>query len=71
LSSKEDKPKPGILVSSENNYNKNFACYLTGLIEGDGSIIIPKTERSLKGKLNYPSIKIAFVSPKREDPSIF
>ena len=60
LSSKEDKPKPGILVSSENNYNKNFACYLTGLIEGDGSIIIPKTERSLKGKLNYPSIKIAF-----------
>jgi hypothetical protein len=39
-----------------------FAYYLTGLIEGDGSIIVPKTLRSLNGKLNYPSIQIIFQS---------
>src|SRR5690606_33363716 len=38
----------------------NFALYLTGLIEGDGSIIVPKNLRSKKGKLNYPSIQICF-----------
>lgn len=37
-----------------------FISYLTGLIEGDGTIIVPKTERSTKGKLNYPSIQIVF-----------
>lgn len=42
------------------NINNNFASYLTGLIEGDGTIIVPKTERSVKGKLNYPSIQIVF-----------
>lgn len=40
----------------------NFISYLTGLIEGDGTIIVPSeaTERSSKGKLNYPSIQIVF-----------
>lgn len=38
----------------------SFSSYITGLIEGDGTIIVPKTERSVKGKLNYPSIQIAF-----------
>jgi hypothetical protein len=42
------------------NFNNDFFFYLTGLIEGDGTIIVPKTERSIKGKLNYPSIQIAF-----------
>lgn len=32
------------------------------LIEGDGTIIVPKTERSSKGKINYPIIQIAFDS---------
>jgi len=40
--------------------NYNFFYYLTGLIEGDGTIIVPKNERNPKGKLNYPSIQIAF-----------
>ncbi len=40
--------------------NDPFAFYLTGLIEGDGTIIVPLTERSIKGKLNYPSIQIVF-----------
>jgi hypothetical protein len=38
----------------------HFGYYLAGLIEGDGSMIVPKTERSDKGKLNYPSIQIIF-----------
>lgn len=43
------------------NINKsNFAAYITGLIEGDGTIIVPKSTRSDKGKLNYPSIQIVF-----------
>jgi hypothetical protein len=41
------------------NFGK-FSSYLSGLIEGDGSIITPKFERSSKGKLNYPSIQICF-----------
>lgn len=40
--------------------DNHFVSYLTGLIEGDGTIIVPKTERSSKGKLNYPSIQIVF-----------
>lgn len=44
----------------DKNFNSNFAYYFTGLIEGDGTIITPKTERSIKGKLNYPSIQLTF-----------
>jgi LAGLIDADG DNA endonuclease family protein len=42
------------------NSSNEFINYLTGLIEGDGTIIVPKTERSSKGKINYPSIQIVF-----------
>ena len=38
----------------------NFINYLCGLIEGEATIIVPKYERSSKGKLNYPSIQIVF-----------
>ena len=51
-------------IHSDNNSNKLNKClfsyYLTGLIEGDGTIITPKSLRSTKGKLNYPSIQIVF-----------
>lgn len=48
-------------VYSINAYSRSrFVSYLTGLIEGDGSIIVPKSERSVKGRLNYPSIQITF-----------
>jgi hypothetical protein len=33
---------------------------LAGLIEGDGTIVVPKKVRSDKNKLTYPSIQIAF-----------
>jgi hypothetical protein len=43
-----------------NSFDFRFASYLAGLIEGDGTIIVPKLERSPKGKLYYPSIQIVF-----------
>jgi hypothetical protein len=46
----------------ENQQQSPFAYYLAGLIEGDGTIIVPKTDRSPKGRINYPSIQIAFDS---------
>ena len=57
LRSLEEK---GGATHKNNDFNSSFASYLAGLIEGDGTIIVPKTERSIKGKLNYPSIQIAF-----------
>lgn len=51
------KPYKQLDARSESD---NFYAYLTGLIEGDGSIVVPKNERSSKGMLNYPSIQIAF-----------
>lgn len=39
-----------------------FNSYLTGLIEGNGSICVPKRERSEKGKLYYPLVQIVFPS---------
>lgn len=40
--------------------NKNFNYYLAGLIEGDGTIIVPLYQRDKKGRITYPSIQIAF-----------
>lgn len=37
-----------------------FGSYLAGLIEGDGTIVVPKQERSAKGIFNYPSVQIVF-----------
>jgi hypothetical protein len=52
------------LYNNINNFNnvnsENFSNYLAGLIEADGSIIVPNSERSLIGRLNYPSIQIVF-----------
>ena len=42
-------------LSGEDKHFNNlpFFSYLTGLIEGGGTILVPKTERSTKGVLNY------------------
>lgn len=56
-----------LLAEYKHLNNLPFASYLTGLIEGDGTIVVPKTERSLKGVLNYPawwSRKSSFVWEK-------
>jgi LAGLIDADG endonuclease len=48
---------------TSNNY---LGSYLAGLIEGDGSIIVPKIIRIQKGRLLYPVVKITFV--KKDEP---
>lgn len=60
-----------MVVKNNKNYKSNFdiepssssllGSYLAGLIEGDGSIIVPKTVRNQKGRLLYPVVKITFV----------
>ena len=47
-------------LTKYNLLNENFNSYFAGLIEGDGTIIVPKTERSPKGRINYPSVQIIF-----------
>ena len=52
-----------IILNKNNSFSSSshkFISYLTGLIEGNGTIIVPKIERSPKGKLNYPVIHIVF-----------
>lgn len=56
----EVEKKISLYKINPNKFNDNFSYYLAGLIEGDGTILVPKTERSIKGKLNYPAIQIAF-----------
>lgn len=58
--------------SKEGKENENFSYHLAGLIESDGCIVVPKSERSPTplhrwgecgdGRLNYPSIQIVFDS---------
>lgn len=49
-----------INYTSNNRPKTQLAHYITGLIEGDGTIHVPKTEKSVKGYYNYPSIQIVF-----------
>ena len=49
------------LSPGNNLNNKKLGSYLAGLIEGDGTIIVPKTIRNQKGRLLYPVVKITFV----------
>ncbi len=38
----------------------SFNYYLAGFIEGDGTIIVPASERDSKGRKTYPSIQLVF-----------
>lgn len=52
---------PELSIFNTINFNYIFfSPYLAGLIEGHGTIVVPKQERSSKGKLNYASIQIVF-----------
>lgn len=46
--------------------NKNFKSYFAGLIEGDGSFVVPSAIRDKKFRLRYPKISIVFV--KKDEP---
>lgn len=59
ISFKGSLTKRTYTVNSNSN-SFNFSWYLAGLIEGDGTIIVPKTLRSDKGRLNYASVQIVF-----------
>lgn len=50
-----------MLVKTPLTVNTIAPEYIAGLIEGDGSIKVPSTLRSDKGKLIYPSVTITFV----------
>jgi hypothetical protein len=59
--------KPNTVVSSFvrpplHITSSHFANYFAGLFEGDGTIIVPKRERSEKGRLYYPSFELCFSS---------
>lgn len=53
---------PGLLNHLSTYTQLIVAPYLAGLLEGDGTIVVPTTERSSKGKLNYPSVQISFAA---------
>ena len=54
-----------LLAEHKDFSNLSFSFYLAGLIEGDGTIVVPNTERSPKGVLNYVSISYIFIKLKR------
>lgn len=49
-------------TSTDYHAQDKFATYLAGIIEGDGTIVVPKQMRSKKGILYYPSIQISFAA---------
>jgi len=50
---------------------ENLGHYLAGLIEGDGSIIVPRTSRNEKGKLLYPTLFLGSLVSYIDERSIF
>ena len=46
--------------------NENFKPYLAGLLEGDGSFVVPSIMRDSKNRLRYVKIRVAFV--KKDKP---
>jgi len=53
-------PLSQVKSNYKNLSNLQFSSYLAGLIDGEGTIIVPQTERSIKGKINYPLVQIIF-----------
>lgn len=53
-------------LTSSPKFSKSLAYYLSGLIEGNGKIIVPNKKFSKKGIKNYPSIQ--FILPLKDLP---
>jgi len=62
VSSFDSGPTAPLTSASATGNRHLFAHYLAGLIEGDGSIIVPNELRDNKGRKKYPSVQIAFNS---------
>jgi hypothetical protein len=60
LSTRSELIKYRNYITFKNGSNTQLSFYVAGLIEADCTIHVPKTERSDKGNLNYPSIQIVF-----------
>ena len=54
-------PDSSSSLLDNNLTNNQLGYYLAGLIEGDGSIVVPKTTWNQNGKKLYPIVKIIFV----------
>ena len=54
--------KAGLSHLTKKSSSSNLYSYLAGLLEGDGTIIVPKKTRDEKGRLTYASIQIAFAA---------
>jgi Cytochrome C and Quinol oxidase polypeptide I/LAGLIDADG endonuclease len=55
---------PKLICNEDNKENskdwENFANYITGIIEGEGTILVPTKEIDIKNRKCYPSIQICF-----------
>jgi hypothetical protein len=48
---------------SYSTYHSELGHYLAGLVEGDGTIIVPTNDKTEKGKSIHPIIRIPFALP--------
>ena len=49
-----------IIINNNNLTIRTLGSYLAGLIEGDGSIIIPTKLKNSANKLQFPAVKVSF-----------
>lgn len=59
FNSPSPESRPGVLILSINS-NRILRTYLTGLIEGDGLIIVPSSLRNSKGRKQAVHVEIEF-----------
>ncbi len=52
--------RESLIIVNKDNRNKNLGPYLAGLIEGDGSIIVPNKPFSPSGSVNRGGFEICF-----------
>jgi hypothetical protein len=61
--SKDGLSKDGLFSLDDLSTNGQLSHYLAGLIEGDGTIIVPTKDKTPSGKNTHPVIRIVFTLP--------